>query len=91
MKCATDIITYNRARAEQKLFQFLNAIDHKYDSIKREILRRDPLPTPEEAYAAARKETAHQNILGGVTGEGNGLTAIGSSEKEGSGFIVRSQ
>nr|GEZ07333.1 putative reverse transcriptase, RNA-dependent DNA polymerase [Tanacetum cinerariifolium] len=29
-----------------------------------EILRWDPLPTAEAAYAAVRKETAHQNILG---------------------------
>nr|GEX14744.1 putative ribonuclease H-like domain-containing protein [Tanacetum cinerariifolium] len=33
---------------------------------KREILRWDPLPTAEAAYVAVRKETAHQNILGGT-------------------------
>ena len=91
MTCAVDITTYNKARAEQKLFQFLNAIDHKYDSIKREIMRGDPLPTPEGAYATIRKETAHQNILGRITEEGNGLTAVGSTMKEGSGLTVRSQ
>lgn len=64
MTCPTDIAAYNKIRSENKLFQFLNALDQKYDPIKREILRWDPLRTAEAAYAAVRKETAHQNILG---------------------------
>nr|GEZ97939.1 hypothetical protein [Tanacetum cinerariifolium] len=67
MTYPTDIAAYNKIRSENKLFQFLNALDQKYDPIKREILRWDPLPTAEAAYAAVRKETAHQNILGGPT------------------------
>ncbi|XP_076911843.1 uncharacterized protein LOC143569943 [Bidens hawaiensis] len=47
MTCATDITTYNNIRAEQKLFQFLNALDRQYDPIKREILRWEPLPSAE--------------------------------------------
>nr|GEZ60154.1 putative Gag-polypeptide of LTR copia-type [Tanacetum cinerariifolium] len=65
MTCPTDIAAYNKIRSANKLFQFLNALDRKYDPIKRKILRWDPLPTAEAAYAAVRKETAHQNILGG--------------------------
>nr|GEY13102.1 hypothetical protein [Tanacetum cinerariifolium] len=65
MTCPTDIAAYNKIRSENKLFQFLNALDRKYDPIKREILRWDPLPTAEAAYATVRKETAHRNILGG--------------------------
>ncbi|XP_071712570.1 uncharacterized protein [Rutidosis leptorrhynchoides] len=52
MKCLYDIQAYNKIRAEQKLFQFLNAIDKQHDQVKRELLRCDPLPTVEEAYAA---------------------------------------
>nr|GFC46727.1 putative Gag-polypeptide of LTR copia-type [Tanacetum cinerariifolium] len=63
MTCPTDIVAYNKIRSENKLFQFLNTLDRKYDPIKREILRWDPLPTVEAAYATVRKETAHQNIL----------------------------
>ncbi|XP_071726757.1 uncharacterized protein [Rutidosis leptorrhynchoides] len=59
----SDISKYNKIRAEQKLFQFLNALDRKHDTIKREMLRLNPLPTVEEAYAAVRKEAAHQQIL----------------------------
>ncbi|XP_071727354.1 uncharacterized protein [Rutidosis leptorrhynchoides] len=64
MKCSTEIVTYNRIRAEQKLFQFLNALDSKHDTIKRELLRLEPLPTTKESYATVRKEIAHQLILG---------------------------
>ncbi|XP_076941831.1 uncharacterized protein LOC143611515 [Bidens hawaiensis] len=54
MTCTTDISTY-----KQKLFQFLNALDRQYETIKREILRWDPLPSVE-------KEMAHQGILGNL-------------------------
>ncbi|XP_076925359.1 uncharacterized protein LOC143588157 [Bidens hawaiensis] len=67
MTCAADITTYNNIRAEQKLFQFLNALDRQYDPIKRKILRWEPLPSAEGAYAAVRKETAHQSILGTIS------------------------
>ncbi|KAJ0626012.1 hypothetical protein HanLR1_Chr01g0007141 [Helianthus annuus] len=73
MTSPADIATYNKLRMEQKLFQFLNSIDRQYDTIKREILRMDPLPSTEEAYVAVRKETAHQNILGTTTGSQSGI------------------
>nr|GFC37437.1 putative Gag-polypeptide of LTR copia-type [Tanacetum cinerariifolium] len=66
MTCPTDIFVYNKIRLENKLFQFLNALDRKYDPIKKEILRWDPLPIAEVAYTAVQKETAHQNIIGGT-------------------------
>lgn len=96
MTCSDDIATYNKIRAEQKLFQFLNALDRKLDPIKREILRWDPLPSAEGAYAAVRKETAHQNILGATTtntstqGVSSGLV-VSPNETEGAGYLTRGQ
>ncbi|XP_071731015.1 uncharacterized protein [Rutidosis leptorrhynchoides] len=89
MKCATDIVIYTKIRTEQKLFQFLNALDQNYDTIKRELLRLDPLPTPEEAYATVRKEVAHRHILGQAKNESShqgiasGLVAANKSEQLG--------
>lgn len=81
MTCSTDIATYNKVRSEHKLFQFLNALDRKYDSLKREILRWDPLPSAEAAYAAVRKETAHQSIFGNIQqGVASGLNSTGDSD-----------
>ncbi|KAJ0846073.1 hypothetical protein HanRHA438_Chr15g0720751 [Helianthus annuus] len=88
MKCPTDIATYNKVRSEYKLFQFLNALDRKYDSLKREILRWDPLSSAEAAYAAVRKETAHQSIFGNVhQGVASGLNSTG--ESDGLGLVTR--
>ncbi|KAJ0471582.1 hypothetical protein HanLR1_Chr15g0559371 [Helianthus annuus] len=94
--CTEDINTYNKIRSEQKLFQFLNALDRQYDIVKREILRWDPLPSAEGAYAAVRKEMAHQGILGTTidtpssqNGVAVGLNANGSRKSEGLGFLSR--
>nr|GEW10205.1 ribonuclease H-like domain-containing protein [Tanacetum cinerariifolium] len=73
MKYKENIQTYTKIRPEQKLFQFLNGPDRKFEPIKREILRVDSLPTAEAAYAMVRKEAAHQIILG-VTNETHGIT-----------------
>ncbi|XP_076933537.1 uncharacterized protein LOC143599475 [Bidens hawaiensis] len=88
MTCSTDIATYNKVRSENKLFQFLNALDRKYDPIKREILWWDPLPSAEAAYAAVRKETAHQNIFGTIQqGVASGLSM--TSDSDGLGLVSK--
>ncbi|XP_076913755.1 uncharacterized protein LOC143572483 [Bidens hawaiensis] len=59
MTCSNDITTNNKIRSEQKLFQFVNALDRQYDVVKRYILRWNPLPSAKGAYAAVLKEMAH--------------------------------
>nr|GEV21637.1 putative ribonuclease H-like domain-containing protein [Tanacetum cinerariifolium] len=75
MKCLVDIKTYAKIRSEKKLFQFLNALDRKYKSIKREILRLEPLPSAEAAYATIRKKAAHQKILGATNHKTQGIAS----------------
>ncbi|XP_071719418.1 uncharacterized protein [Rutidosis leptorrhynchoides] len=99
MEHPNDIVKYNNIRSEQKLFQFLNSLDHKYVNIKRELLRTDPLPTVEGAYAAIRKENAHQFIFNNKTdaltqsGIATGLVAPASKSKDfdGHGLLSRNQ
>ncbi|XP_071699154.1 uncharacterized protein [Rutidosis leptorrhynchoides] len=99
MEHPNDIVNYNNIRSEQKLFQFLNSLDHKHDNIKRELLRTDPLPTVEGAYAAIRKENAHQFIFNNKTdaltqsGIATGLVAPASTSKDfdGHGLLSRNQ
>ncbi|XP_021974902.1 uncharacterized protein LOC110870015 [Helianthus annuus] len=96
MTCSADIATYKNIRSEQKLFQFLNALDRKFDPVKREILRWDPLPSAEQAYAAVRKEMAHQGILGTISetsqsGVASGLIVGGTNEIDGQGLITKGQ
>nr|GEW47557.1 putative Gag-polypeptide of LTR copia-type [Tanacetum cinerariifolium] len=73
MKCPEDIKTYSNLRPKQKLFQYLNALDQKYEPVKREILRLEPLPSAKAAYAVVRKEAAHQNILGETSNDTHGI------------------
>ncbi|KAJ0705058.1 hypothetical protein HanPI659440_Chr14g0569381 [Helianthus annuus] len=89
MKCPEDIQTYSKIRSELKLFQFLNALNRKYDPIKREILRLDPLPTAEAAYAAVRKEAAHQNILGATSIDAGDIAAGLSASEPGIGLVTK--
>lgn len=94
MTCAADITAYNNIRAEQKLFQFLNALDQQFDPIKREILRWDPLPTAEGAYAAVRKETAHRSILESNSMSSQGIATsllAGETEEYGAVNVTRGQ
>ncbi|XP_071698901.1 uncharacterized protein [Rutidosis leptorrhynchoides] len=99
MENQNDIIKYNNIRCEQKLFQFLNALDNKHDNIKRELLRIVPLPTVEGAYATIRKENAHQNIFlnksvdTSHSGIVYGLLApsLHPKESDGHGLIARNQ
>nr|GEV06246.1 hypothetical protein [Tanacetum cinerariifolium] len=75
---------------DKKLFQFLNGLDRKFKPIKHEILRADPLPTAEAAYATVRKEAAHQNILGATNNEPQGITTgLITGETEGVGFVTK--
>ncbi|XP_022030400.1 uncharacterized protein LOC110931309 [Helianthus annuus] len=63
MKHAEDIQIYNNKIQEQRLYQLLMAIDDKLEPIKRDILKKDPLPSVEAAYATVRREVARLNIL----------------------------
>ncbi|XP_071739944.1 uncharacterized protein [Rutidosis leptorrhynchoides] len=89
MKCSADIQAYNQIRAEQKLFQFLNALYQNHDQIKRELLRLNPLPTVEEAYSTVCKEKAHQQILGNNTQPSKQDIGSGLVAAEGAVLIMK--
>nr|GEV85925.1 hypothetical protein [Tanacetum cinerariifolium] len=90
MKCKEDIQTYTKIRSEQKLFRFLNGLDRKFEPVKREILRVDPLPTAEAAYATVRKEAAHQIILGVTNNETHVIaTGLIARETDGMGLSTK--
>nr|GEV95931.1 putative RNA-directed DNA polymerase [Tanacetum cinerariifolium] len=90
MKWPEDIMTYAKIRSDKKLFQFLNGLDRKFKPIKREILRVDPLPTVEAAYATVRKKAAHQNIPGTTNNEPQGIaTGLITGETKGVGFVTK--
>nr|GEX64509.1 hypothetical protein [Tanacetum cinerariifolium] len=68
---------------------FLNALDRQYEPIKWEILRLDPLPSVEVAYATVRKEATHQNILGATINETQGTAGLIATKTEGLGLVSK--
>lgn len=46
-----------------RLYQFLTAIDEKYNSEKNDLLKKDPLPTLEAAYREIRRAEERSVVL----------------------------
>lgn len=51
MKHPEFITIWNTKRAETKLYQFLNDVNDEFDQEKWDLLRENPLPEVESAYA----------------------------------------
>lgn len=84
MDTPSTIDKYNKITQRHILYQFLWALDDRYDTIKREILNRDPLPTVRSAYGQVRRESANEKVLkpsgdSREIGIGVGLAAIDKS------------
>ncbi|XP_047956198.1 uncharacterized protein LOC125201943 [Salvia hispanica] len=81
MKYPEDMVIHDQFIQEQRLFQFLIAIDSKYESTKREIVKMEPLPSVDQAYNLVRQEETRSQVLQ----PGTGTTTDGI----GAGFAVR--
>ena len=83
MSYPSEIEKYNQREQRFRVYQFLRALDHKYDAVKKEIINKDPLPTVKQAYGIIRREAINSGVLkpelkeppptGGI---GAGLAAI---------------
>lgn len=72
MKDPGDIEIYN-----QKIqVQLLTAVDDRYETLKMDLLIRDPLPTAETSYGAIRREEARIGILRGIPSESSSSSGI---------------
>ncbi|XP_078166297.1 uncharacterized protein LOC144560951 [Carex rostrata] len=83
--CATDIANRNQEVQEERLYIFLGGLDRHLDNIRAEILRYQPLPTVEEAFAKVRREDVRQSIMTGrdegvnpmaMIAQGNGVSNL---------------
>ncbi|KAH6773521.1 hypothetical protein C2S51_011925 [Perilla frutescens var. frutescens] len=75
MICSKDIDTFNQIVQHQRLFQFLTALNGSYEPVKKELLKRDPLPSVDFAYAMVRRETARDRILRPVVNDDGGASS----------------
>ncbi|VFQ96477.1 unnamed protein product [Cuscuta campestris] len=84
MKCPEDMTIFTQIQQQNRLYQFLQAINEEFDVEKRDILKTDPLPSVEEAYAQIRREATRKGIMKGDDGPSSGDVPSGL----GSGFAV---
>ncbi|XP_042027341.1 uncharacterized protein LOC121774557 [Salvia splendens] len=76
MQYPEDIKIYNNEKEEQRLYQLLVALNDKYEGVKKEILRLEPLPSVEVAYGILRREDTRASILkAGDNGAAQGVAA----------------
>ncbi|VFQ61029.1 unnamed protein product [Cuscuta campestris] len=72
MKCPEDMTIFTQIQQQNRLYQFLQAINEEFDVEKRDILKTDPLPSVEEAYAQIRREATRKGIMKGDNGPSSG-------------------
>ncbi|XP_042051336.1 uncharacterized protein LOC121796581 [Salvia splendens] len=63
MESPKSIDKYNKHTQRHQLYQFIWALDDKYDKIRREILNTDPLPSVRKAYGMVRREAVNEKLL----------------------------
>ena len=78
MNCQEDIVIFNKLKSDMKLFQFLSGISEEFDADKRDILKNEPLPSPESAYNAIRKERDRRQVMIGAQDISSSSPGVGS-------------
>ncbi|XP_078167477.1 uncharacterized protein LOC144562180 [Carex rostrata] len=61
MECPKDIEKHNCLVQEERVYNFLDGLDDRLDSIRAEVLHIEPFPSIEEAFARVRQEDVRQN------------------------------
>ncbi|KAH6764438.1 hypothetical protein C2S51_015687 [Perilla frutescens var. frutescens] len=78
MDCEKDVRTFNQIQSDTRLFQLLAGVSEKYEPERRDVLKMDPLPTVEAAYALLRRGAGRRGIWGQDVVEGTIDREIGS-------------
>ncbi|KMY84941.1 hypothetical protein BUMB_04206 [Candidatus Paraburkholderia calva] len=65
---------------EDRVYTFLDGLDDRLDNIRGEILRKQPFPTVEQAYADVRKEDQRQSVMLTKEDTGSSLALISKGE-----------
>ncbi|XP_056167392.1 uncharacterized protein LOC130138180 [Syzygium oleosum] len=63
MQCPTDILRYNAIVHEDRVYTFLDGLDDRLDNVRADVMKMDPFPTIEQAYARVRREDMRQSIM----------------------------
>ncbi|KAJ7971594.1 UBN2_3 domain-containing protein [Quillaja saponaria] len=63
MVCTGDIQKWNSLLQEDRVYIFLDGLDDRLDKIRSDVLRLQPFPTIEQAYAYVPKEDNRQAVM----------------------------
>ena len=63
METPKDIETHNSLVQEERVYTFLDGLDDRLDNARAEVLRLEPFPTVEEAFARIRQEDVRQTVM----------------------------
>ncbi|VFR00760.1 unnamed protein product [Cuscuta campestris] len=85
MKCPEDMTIFTQIQQQNRLYQFLQAVNEEFDAGKRDLLKTEPLPSVEEAYAQIRREAARKGIM---KGEGGGPSSGETPSGIGGGLVA---
>ncbi|KAL5734144.1 hypothetical protein ACOSP7_032005 [Xanthoceras sorbifolium] len=63
MTDATDVVRMNDRIEEQRVYMFLVGLDPEFDKVRADVLRMDPFPGVEGAFAYVRREAQRQATM----------------------------
>ncbi|XP_056170478.1 uncharacterized protein LOC130138917 [Syzygium oleosum] len=63
MQCPADILRYNAIVHEDRVYTFLDGLDDRLDNVRADVMKMDPFPTIEQAYARVRREDMRQSVV----------------------------
>jgi transposase InsO family protein len=90
--CPKDIENRNEEMHEDRLYTFLGGLDNRFDSLRGEILRMNPLPSMEETFAMVRREDTRQSFMAGKMEETyNPMAMVANGVVKSTSQILNSQ
>ena len=79
--CDKGIKQFRDFTSEKRLFKFLTGLNLEYNAIRRDILKLEPYPSVEEAYALVKKEATRCKIMSLASSSPIGdATGVGSTD-----------
>ncbi|KAK0605805.1 hypothetical protein LWI29_030908 [Acer saccharum] len=63
MTDATDVVRLNDRIEKQRVYMFLAGLDPEFDKVRADVLRMDPFPSVEGAFAYVRREAQRQATM----------------------------
>ena len=76
MKDHDNVIAYRKSVERLRVHIFLNGLDAKFEQVRGEILRKDPILYLDEAYAYVRCDSIHKTTLNGEVDHGESSAMV---------------